>query len=203
MPFLAHAFVDGAYLRRRADQVEKPWANPRRLVANYLQRSAIQDWCMEPTAPGNIRLSRLMYYDARPDDDSEVNPDLRDYWLAVERLPDTSLGFGMLRGENPPRQKGVDTLLAVHMVAGAFTQLFQVALLVTGDADFVPAVNEVRRRGVMVALLAAPGHVSDDLIRSVDRYVQISPLGVGSEDFPAMKGADGETWPSQTPVERD
>ena len=50
----------------------------------------------------------------------------------------------------------------------------------------------------IILLLAACDHVSDDLIRAVDRYVLISPRGVGAEDFPAMQGDEGRTWPCQS-----
>jgi uncharacterized LabA/DUF88 family protein len=63
------------------------------------------------------------------------------------------------------------------MLVGAFTGLFSVAVLVAGDADFVPVVNEVKRRGVMVVVAAAPsdGSLSDDLKRAADRFYAIEP----------------------------
>jgi uncharacterized LabA/DUF88 family protein len=92
-------------------------------------------------------------------------------------LNDTELGFASVRGgtrKRPPRQKGVDTLIAVDMLVGAFTQLFSVAILVAGEADFVPVVNEVKRRGVMIVVAAAnDGSLSDDLRRAADRFYSI------------------------------
>ncbi|MCL0078479.1 NYN domain-containing protein [Dehalococcoidia bacterium] len=42
-------------------------------------------------------------------------------------------------------EKGVDVELAVHMLASAFDDQFDTAILVSQDGDFVPAVAEVRR----------------------------------------------------------
>lgn len=196
MAFLAYAFVDGGHLRESARRVHKPLPDPQRLVNNYMKGPALQDWCMDPSAAQNVYLARLVYYDGRPDEDSDADPDLVEYWRAVELQKDTALGFGMLRGEKPPRQKGVDTLVAVDMLVGAFTKIYGVAVLVAGDGDYVPVVREVRRRGVMVALMADPASVSKDLVGAVDRYLKISPGGVGPDDFPAMKGEDGRTWPT-------
>ena len=71
------------------------------------------------------------------------------------------------------RQKGVDTLIAVDMLVGAFSGLFDVAVLVAGDADFIPVVEEVRRRGAMVAVAGVSTSVSGDLRRVADRYIEL------------------------------
>jgi uncharacterized LabA/DUF88 family protein len=129
-----------------------------------------------------MTLARTTYYDGRPDDDAAISEDLRNYWAAIELLSDTQLGFGSTRGgtnRRPPRQKGVDSLIAVDMLVGAFTNLFSVAVLVAGDADFVPVVNEVKRRGVMVVVAGATSpaavSISDELRRAADRYYPLDP----------------------------
>jgi len=195
MPYHAHGFVDGAYLRRLAEKFLVPFVNPRVLVSNIVNSAIVQSWGVQPHAPGDVCLTRVIYYDARPEEDSDAEKELRDYWEAVELLSDTELGFGSLRGgtkRRPPRQKGVDTLLAVDMLVGAFTGIYSVAVLVAGDADFVPVVNEVRRRGVMVVVAANEQEVASDLRRSADRFVPIGP-GLALTDFPPLD-VRGRTW---------
>jgi uncharacterized LabA/DUF88 family protein len=111
----------------------------------------------------------------------------------VELLADTHLGFGFLRGNRPERlrQKGVDTLLAVDMLVGAVDKLFQIAILVSGDADFIPVVREVSRRGVLIVIAAEVSSVSEDLRRCADRFVPIGPR-VPSW-FPPLQ-IDERTW---------
>ncbi|HJP95747.1 MAG TPA: NYN domain-containing protein [Candidatus Saccharimonadales bacterium] len=194
MPYIAYGFVDGGYLRKLAENVRKPLVSPRRLVDRVVLSPNIQSWCSDPMTHRNVALARVIYYDARPDDDSEVEQDIKDYWDAIELLQDTELGFGSTRGgtkKRPPRQKGVDTLIAVDMLVGAFTKLFSVAVLVAGDADFVPVVNEVKRRGVMVAVAAAQDSLSDDLKRAADRFFRIDLLS--EADFPALQ-VEGRSW---------
>jgi uncharacterized LabA/DUF88 family protein len=179
MPFLAHAFVDGKYLRKVCENLSLPFRNPQALVHYITNSQDIQSWSTPHFGARDIILARTTYYDGRPDDDSEIPDDLRKYWTEIELLPDTQLGFGSTRGgtkTKAPRQKGVDTLIAVDVLVGAFTNLFSVAILVAGDADFVPVVNEVKRRGVMVVVAAseADKSVSEDLKRSADRFVDIS-----------------------------
>ena len=191
MTYRAHGFVDGAFLRSSAEKRLIPLVNPRSLVTQVVNSNDVQTWGTLPHVPGQIALTRVIYYDARPDEETEVDEELRSYWEAVELLPDTELGFGSLRGgtkRKPPRQKGVDTLLAVDMLVGAFTGIYAVAILVAGDADFVPVVNEVRRRGVMVVVAADEQAVSRDLRRAADRFF---PLGSGM--LPTLE-VDGRKW---------
>lgn len=197
MPYHAHGFVDGAYLRKLAEKSLVPLVDPRTLVSNVVNSPEVQTWGSLPHTHGEVCLTRVIYYDARPDEDVEENKELRDYWSAVELLRDTELGFGSLRGgtkRKPPRQKGVDTLLAVDMLVGAFTGIYSVAVLIAGDADFVPVVNEVRRRGVMVVLASNEQEVARDLRRSADRFVPIGP-GMALKDFPPLE-MEGRMWQS-------
>jgi uncharacterized LabA/DUF88 family protein len=189
--FRAHSFVDGAYLRTRSQLAGKPWVDPRALAESVVLSDKVHSWCADTHTIRNMALGRVIYYDARTDDDTTADPRLLDYWRKIELLDDVELGFGSIRGgttRKPPRQKGVDTLIAVDMLVGAFTGLFDVAVLIAGDADFVPVVNEVRRRGVMVAVGAASdGSLSDDLLRAADRCYLFDPSGP-PHLFPSMPG---------------
>lgn len=191
----AHAFVDGGYLRELARNREQPLINPRTLANNVVFDSRVQTWGTVETSGRSTTLARVIYYDARADEYSDTPKDLFEYWNAIELLNDTELGFGSLRGgtkRRPPRQKAVDTLIAVDMLVGAFSRLFQVAILIAGDADFVPVVNEVRRRGVMVAVAADERSMATDLRRAADRFVPIGP-GLEAKWFPPLE-VDGRMW---------
>jgi len=108
-------------------------------------------------------------------------------------LPDPEIGFGALRGR-PRRQKQVVGLIAVDMMVGAFTNLFQVAILVAGDSDFVPVVNEVRRRGVMVVVAGVPESLAEELKRAADRVWPIQPMGTPEQtEFPSLRHED-KSW---------
>ena len=187
-----YGFVDGAYLRRLAQEKEIALANPANVISHVLAQAG-------KVLGGTLITSRIIYYDAAPVEESEVCSDLREYWDALELQRDTELGFGSLRGKarkTPRRQNGVDTLIAVDMLVGAFTDLFPVAVLIAGDADFVPVVREVRRRGVLVivgASMRAPkASLSDELRRAADRVVDID---TGLAEF----RYEERTWPTVFP----
>ena len=196
MVYRAYGFLDGAYLRNRAREANQPLVNPRVLVSNILNRPEIQSWGVPPHSSGNIVLARVIYYDGRPDDDSNLPEQALSYWEAVELLPDTELGFGSIRGgtkKKAPRQKAVDSLMAVDMLVGAFSHTYDVAVLIAGDADFVPVVNEVKRQGIMVVIAAIEGsHLSEDLLKAGDRFIAIGP-GREASWFPPLYDKE-QTW---------
>jgi len=77
------------------------------------------------------------YYNNKSRDPAEVA-----FYLRVE-----SAGFTLVLGPRKipgQRQKETDVQIAVDMVSGAFTDLFDNALLVTGDGDLAPAVRKLR-----------------------------------------------------------
>ena len=178
MAYHAYGFVDGAYLRKAAEANNEAFVNPRQLLELVVASKDIQSWCASRQTVSNVALARVIYYDGRPDNEIDVDENLKNYWNAVELLDDTELGFGSTRGgtrKKPPRQKGVDTLISVDMLVGAFTNIFAIAILVAGDADFVPVVNEVKRRGIMVVVVAEERTVSEDLKRAADRFYALKP----------------------------
>lgn len=183
MIYRAHGFVDGGYVRALAEECagdgEPVYPKPASLVTWGANAADIYRWLPRHAQDaGGIHVQRTTYYDGRPNDDADVPPERLEYWKAIEVLPDTQLGFGMVRGEKPPRQKAVDTLLATDLLVGAFTSLFDIAILVTGDQDYVPPVIETKRQGVMVTVMAEEKSLADDLRRAADRVLTFSPESV-------------------------
>ena len=196
----SQCFVDGGHLRATSKRLGMPLVNPRTLATTIGYSELIQYWQTAKWSSNPLRfvghqdvrigLTRVVYYDAWPDDGPE--PNLEAYWRQVELLPDTDIGFGAVRGQ-PRRQKRVDGLIAVDMLVGSFTSLFEVAVLVAGDADFVPIVDAVRRRGVMVVVAAVEDSLSSELRRAADRIWPIQP-DRGDAYFPALESDDGRIW---------
>ena len=177
MPYFhVHAFIDGGFLLERGAELGVAFPDPFALAYQAVRNQSVQRWAQPlHSSDFQVALARVTYYDAAPDDFSSASPERRAYWQAIERIPDTALGFGYLRGRKgrQPRQKGVDTLIAVDMLVGAFSGLFPIALLVAGDADFIPVIDEVRRRGVQVFLVTTRSHSSEDLWDAADQVLFI------------------------------
>ncbi len=65
-------------------------------------------------------------------------------------------------------QKGVDMKIGLDIASLAYKKLIQRVVLISGDADFVPAAKLARREGVDVVLDPMGQHVGDDLAEHVD-----------------------------------
>lgn len=190
-PHLAHVFIDGGYLRGLAKAHRGKLVNPRAIAEVLANSTQVQTWAHDPGRHPNALLGSIHFYDAIPEADQGRREEIEAYWRAVELLQDVHLGFGALRGlKRNMRQKGVDTLLAVDMLVGAFSGLFDIAVLLAGDADFVPVIEELKRRGVMVAVAGVSSSVSEDLRRVSDRFIEIS---LDDSWLPTLV-ADGNSW---------
>ena len=81
------------------------------------------------------------------------------FFAALSRLPRFQVRLGKLeyrgkRDDGSPifAQKRVDILLGVDMVELAATRQIGRAILVAGDSDFLPAIEVVKRHGVLTIL---------------------------------------------------
>lgn len=83
------------------------------------------------------------------------------------------LRLGRIEGElGAWREKAVDVMLAVDMVAMAHKKIYEVAYLLSADGDFTPAVEKVREAGRTVfAASPAYGHKIGEV---ADKFI---PLG--------------------------
>jgi uncharacterized LabA/DUF88 family protein len=87
------------------------------------------------------------------------------------------------------------------MLVGAFNGRYSVAILVSGDADYVPVVNEVRRAGphVIVAAASDPSpsskfQYSPELRAAADRFLELPATAADtnfSEYFKSLPTASG------------
>lgn len=88
------------------------------------------------------------------------------------------------------RSKGVDISLARDLLGHAYKDNYEVAVLVAGDGDFVPLVEDVKRLGkqVVVMFFKSQG-LSQELRRHADVFVDLEPIflqswGTSAERLP-------------------
>jgi uncharacterized LabA/DUF88 family protein len=51
------------------------------------------------------------------------------------------------------KAKAVDIMLTKDLLSNAFLDNYDIAVLVAGDGDYVPVVNEIKRQGKIVLIL--------------------------------------------------
>ncbi len=161
----AAVFVDGAYVQWvTAHRFEYARVDYQKFVAAVL--------------PPDTQLLRAYYYDSLPyvgDPPTEEDTDRlarKERWLhAIEHIPQLEVRLGQVarREDGTVVQKRVDVLLAMDMVRVAYKRLADVVVLVAGDSDYVPLVEEVKAEGLLVDLVYSEGSVHGDLVRACDR----------------------------------
>lgn len=70
----------------------------------------------------------------------------------------------------------MDILLAIDLVRLSMRRAIAQAVLVTGDSDFVPAIQIAKDEGVQI-ILAHAENPHESLITSVDQRIRIDLIG--------------------------
>lgn len=80
-----------------------------------------------------------------------------------------SMHFGhMLKINNVYHEKGVDVLMAVDLLAGAYEDMYDTAIVVSSDTDLIPALEKVRSKGKKVEYIGFSHKPSYGLISHSD-----------------------------------
>lgn len=74
--------------------------------------------------------------------------------------------------EEEGEQKEVDVALATEMLTGALRDAYDVSILVSGDRDFVPAVERIRSEGKRVEVAFFTSSTGNDNRSSFSHYLQ-------------------------------
>ncbi len=143
----AAVFIDGGYL---AVLLREEFGEPR------IAFDKLSDILM---APEYERLRTYFYYCMPYQSNPPTTEEKERYrksqgWIgSLQRLPRFEVRLGKLakRGSSF-EQKRVDVLLSVDLVRMSWDHQIQRAILVSGDSDFVPAVQAAKEAGVLVHL---------------------------------------------------
>ena len=135
-------------------------------------------------------LVAVRYFTARvlPDPDDPDKPIRQNTYLeALATLPDLSIHYGYFtpRRRGGYEEKMTDVNIAVELVCDAHADIFDMAILVSGDSDLTSAVQAVQerfRRRVVVAF--PPGRRSAVLRRVAQATVTVDRSAVRDSQLP-------------------
>lgn len=82
------------------------------------------------------------------------------------------------------QQKEVDVAMACQIVVHALKDNYDVAVVVSGDRDFLPAIQEVQAAGKRVEVAAFDNSFSEELRRAADVFIDLDKLPVLSMRSP-------------------
>lgn len=108
---------------------------------------------------------RTYYYTVGKKDDKFYTDELYE-------IPDFEIREGFMSGHNR-REKAVDVFLAVDMVKFAYLMSYKLAILVSGDGDYVPAVCAVKERPANVVVVSHEKAISRELRIACDQFSAI------------------------------
>lgn len=96
----------------------------------------------------------------------------------IEALQDELIACGIsdprvFKKSTNNRSKRVDITLATEMLSHAFHDNYDVAVLVAGDEDYVPLVQEIKRSGKQISLWFFEDGLSKHLKRECDIFLNI------------------------------
>lgn len=122
-------------------------------------------------------LQRMYYYNIRQE--SETNPTVgTEQQKFLDSLYDTPyvevrLGIWKQRGDVMV-EKGVDVMLATDLVVHAYKDHYDTAIVVSGDADFYPALQAVKDVGKHIEVAAFDMNMSSESARVADSTIKFT-----------------------------
>lgn len=167
----AAIFIDGGYLAR---VLKDEFGEPR------LAFDKLSDLL---SGSGYERLRTYFYYCMPYHSDPPTSEEKERYsraqgWISsLQRLPRFEVRLGKLAKRGMSfEQKRVDVLLSVDLVRMSWDHQIQKAVLVSGDSDFVPAVQAAKDAGVLVHLYYSTYACHYELRDACDERTVISKL---------------------------
>jgi uncharacterized LabA/DUF88 family protein len=122
-------------------------------------------------------LVRTYYYNSPLD--QTKNPQAytaqQKFFSNLYKTPDLEVRLGRLqtKADGTKTEKGVDVKIAVDMIAKAYKNHYDVAVLISGDADFVEVVKEVKDYAKHVELVTFPKQPCYHLRKHCDRIIEL------------------------------
>jgi uncharacterized LabA/DUF88 family protein len=170
-------FVDGEHLAMRATAVAK--ARGHELTASGRFEPDVFFWFnSEPLSmfsslmhPKIERLCTRAYYYTSCQGDDKRRQTIYDSLWRLGFLPHV-----FHKPQKDKKSKGVDIMLTKDVLSHAFLGNYEAAILVAGDGDYVPLVQEVQRLGKIVCVAAfksKEGGLNDELRRACDVLIEL------------------------------
>jgi len=172
-----YLFIDGGYLRSKFAAYTKRYYN----LESLPDLAGLYEAMSGQHGPTRHDIEKIFYYDCVPESNPAASPSSshsttvridEQYVSEIRAKPRWHVREGRLVGERARglRQKRVDILLTVEMLSHAFAKNMSRAILIAGDDDFTPLVNELLRHGIFVELWSDPLAPAQHLADSADEF---------------------------------
>jgi uncharacterized LabA/DUF88 family protein len=123
------------------------------------------------------KLIRTYFYAATID--ARRNPETakgqQSFLNALREIPYITIKYCALHYKaDKPFEKGLDILIATDMLTNALRNCYDTAILVSGDGDFAPVLEEIARAGKQIENAVFSSTRSDALINASDLFIELN-----------------------------
>ena len=136
-------FIDGSNLYHNLRVLKSKDIDFQKLI-NFLIKERLLTNVFYYNAPLDISVNKEQYWD------------MQRFLENLRKIPGFNIILCKRRkykkqdGSFVFEMKGDDVYLAIDMVSGAYENLFDIAILVSGDEDFVPVIKRLQKLGKVV-----------------------------------------------------
>jgi uncharacterized LabA/DUF88 family protein len=181
-PTVQYLFVDGGYLRGVLKEKSERYFSSEEILLDY----------------GRFLrgYKKTFYYDCLPA--KKTGETMQDYenrvaqriefYNSLRALNGFHVFLGSTSGEGgKARQKGVDIMIAVHMMTHSFRDNMENTTLLTGDLDFKPLIDALVQDGMDVTLWFDSASTSKELVYAADSQKTINILSILAHTKPEFQ----------------
>jgi len=125
-------------------------------------------------------LIKIFYYNAplSQADDKEEYKKQQSFFEYLKKVPKLNLYLGRLekRPNNHKVEKGVDVKIAIDLLVNAYKNNYDVAMLISNDADFIPAIEEIQKLNKKVRYVGFSKMKSYHLKKICNKTIKINDI---------------------------
>ena len=162
-------FIDGSNLYYSLKNLKIDRINFQRLL-QLLIKDKMLITTFYYNAPLNIKVNPKTYWEQQK------------FFNELRKIPDFNVVLCRLRkhkrknGNYVFDVKGDDVHLAVDLVSGAYENLYDIAIIVSGDEDFVPAIKKAQKLGKKIINAYFKSSSSASLKKTCDDFIYMNDL---------------------------
>ncbi|MFW6195594.1 MAG: NYN domain-containing protein, partial [Chloroflexota bacterium] len=121
-------------------------------------------------------LVRTYYYNIRQGPSESGMPSEQEKFLqSLYETPYLEIRMGISKKQGEMMvEKGVDVFMATDMVAFAFMDLYDTAIMVSGDGDFFPAIQAAKNQGKHIEVAAFEDNLSPEAANVADKVTLLN-----------------------------
>ena len=173
-------FVDGENLTFRYQEMIKGGKKPAK---NVVHIPDIFVWHPEITTPSYLELRRVSYYTSMVADEPAIEDTKQkigrisyEYYDVGIRGTYQICNFIFKKEKQKEKTRKVDINIIIDVMRCASFEHIDLIILVSGDGDYLPLINEVMHKGKQVWVYALSSGLDKRLIYTTDEFLELDKI---------------------------